>query len=120
MLAALCLSGKADDLRADLADDNGELPVSGSMFRQEVGSLLVPRMSRVIADGAVLSKVTGITLLEGAALGPCRRCTGKACRPRCHRELGVGAVPDAGAAQCRGWRLVGLGGDVELASGLAH
>lgn len=64
MLATLRLSGKADDLRANLAGDNGELTVSGSMFRQEVGSLLVLRMSRVIADSAVLSKTGGHSLLS--------------------------------------------------------
>ena len=64
LLATLRSSGKADDLRVHLAGDGGELTVSGSMFRQEVGSLLVLRMSRVIADSAVLSKTGGHSMLS--------------------------------------------------------
>ena len=64
LLGTLRSSGKADDMRVHLAGDNGELTVSGSMFRQEVGSLLVLRMSRVIADSAVLSKTGGHSMLS--------------------------------------------------------
>ncbi len=64
MLAALRSSGKADDMRVHLAGDSGELTVAGSMFRQEVGSLLVLRMSRVMAESAILSKVGGHSMLS--------------------------------------------------------
>lgn len=63
LLAALRLSGKADDMRVHLAGDNGELNVAGSMFRQEVGSLLVLRMSRVIADSSAMSQAGGPSML---------------------------------------------------------
>lgn len=64
MLAALRSAGKADDLRVHLADDNGEVLLGGSMFRQETGSLLVLRMSRVVADSAPLAKVSGQSMLS--------------------------------------------------------
>ena len=56
MLASLRASGKADVLRVSLAGGNGEVHISGSMFRQEVGSLLVLRLSPATPDGASISK----------------------------------------------------------------
>ena len=48
MLVALRSGGRAaDDVRAHVADGGGEVTVSGSVFRQENGVLLVVRMSRV-------------------------------------------------------------------------
>lgn len=55
LLGALRATGKADDIRVHLADGGDELSVSGSMFRQETGSMLVLRLSQVAPDGAVLS-----------------------------------------------------------------
>jgi len=50
LLAALRSSGRADDIRAHVADGGGEVTVAGSVFRQENGVLLVVRLSRVAAD----------------------------------------------------------------------
>ncbi len=50
-LAALRLAGHADDVRAHVAG-GGEVIVSGSVFRQENGVLLVVRLSRVQTHAA--------------------------------------------------------------------
>ncbi len=63
MLASLRATGKADDIRARLADGGAELWVSGSMFRQESGSMLLLRLSRVAPDGVVLSQPSAHSLL---------------------------------------------------------
>ncbi|MDM0113817.1 transcriptional regulator PpsR [Variovorax sp. J22R133] len=47
MLVALRSAGRADDIRAHVADGGGEVMVSGSVFRQENGMLLVVRLWRV-------------------------------------------------------------------------
>ena len=63
MLVSLRSTGKADDVRARLADGGAELWVSGSMFRQENGSMLLLRLSRVAPDGLVLSQPSAHSLL---------------------------------------------------------
>ena len=49
MLGSLRLSGKADDVRAQLIDGHGELTVSGSVLREESGPLMVLRLARSAA-----------------------------------------------------------------------
>ncbi|MEI7463932.1 MAG: transcriptional regulator PpsR [Burkholderiales bacterium] len=56
MLGALRTTGKADDIRVHLSDGGDELLVSGSMFRQESGAMLVLRLSRVTSTGVLLSE----------------------------------------------------------------
>ena len=63
MLVSLRSTGKADDVRARLADGGAELWVSGSIFRQENGSMLLLRLSRVAPDGLVLSQPSAHSLL---------------------------------------------------------
>lgn len=64
MLGSLRASGKADDLRVHLAGDGGELTVAGSMFRQETGSMLVLRLSRVAADDMASAKPGAQSMLS--------------------------------------------------------
>lgn len=52
LLAALRASGRADETRAQMADGGGEVVVSGTVFRQENGVLLIVRLSRVLAAAA--------------------------------------------------------------------
>jgi len=49
MLAALRSAGRADEVHAQVSDGGDEVLVSGSVFRQENGVLLVVRLSRVRA-----------------------------------------------------------------------
>ncbi len=63
MLVSLRSTGKTDDVRVRLADGGAELWVSGSMFRQENGSMLLLRLSRVAPDGVVLSQPSAHSLL---------------------------------------------------------
>ncbi|CAN5866402.1 transcriptional regulator PpsR [soil metagenome] len=51
MIAALRSAGRADDVSAQVSDGGDEVMVSGSVFRQENGVLLVVRLSRVRAVG---------------------------------------------------------------------
>ena len=50
MLTSVRASGRTEEARAQL--DTGEVIVSGSMFRQDVGSLLVLRLTRVAEAGS--------------------------------------------------------------------
>lgn len=50
MVAALRTAGRAEDVQAHVADGGGEVTVSGSVFRQENGVLMVVRLSRVAAE----------------------------------------------------------------------
>lgn len=63
MLSALRAAGKADDVRVGLTQGGGELSVSGSSFRQETGSVLVLRLSRVAAEGVALSNPSAHSML---------------------------------------------------------
>jgi len=64
MVTNLRLSGKADDVRAQLADGHGELTISGSLLREESGSLLVLRLARVLANHRpAATKVGGLSVL---------------------------------------------------------
>ncbi|OYU00272.1 MAG: transcriptional regulator PpsR [Burkholderiales bacterium PBB1] len=63
MLGSLRATGKADDVRVHLADSGAELWVCGSMLRQESGMVTVLRLSRVVPDGAVLSRPGAHSLL---------------------------------------------------------
>ncbi len=47
MLVAMRANGRADEISVQLADGGGEVTVSGSMFRQENGVLLVMQLKRV-------------------------------------------------------------------------
>lgn len=62
MLGSLRLSGKADDVRAQLIDGHGELIVSGSVLREESGPLMVLRMARSAAARPT-AKVVGPSVL---------------------------------------------------------
>jgi len=70
-VATLRSAGKVDGLRVRLAE-GGELTLSGSMFRQEQGSLLILRFSRVVeghvAKGADASRGSSIMtkLMQGS------------------------------------------------------
>jgi transcriptional regulator PpsR len=50
MVSALRTAGRAEDVRANVVEGGGEVLVSGSVFRQENGVLLVLRLSRVVAQ----------------------------------------------------------------------
>ncbi|VWX55580.1 Fis family transcriptional regulator [Burkholderiales bacterium 8X] len=52
LLGALRSAGRADDIHVQVADKGGEVIVSGSVFRQENGVLLVVRLSRVQSEAA--------------------------------------------------------------------
>ena len=64
MILALRSTGKADDLRARLLSGQGELTVSGSLLREEAGSLLVLRLAKVATQGkAAAVKVAPFSVL---------------------------------------------------------
>ena len=64
MILALRSTGKADDLRARLLNGQGELTVSGSLLREEAGSLLVLRLAKVATQGkAAAVKVAPFSVL---------------------------------------------------------
>ncbi|WP_198970691.1 transcriptional regulator PpsR [Xylophilus sp. ASV27] len=50
MVAALRTAGRAEEVQAHVADGGGEVTISGSIFRQENGVLMVVRLSRVAAE----------------------------------------------------------------------
>jgi transcriptional regulator PpsR len=64
MISAFRSTGKADDLRARLLNGQGELTVSGSLLREEAGSLLVLRLAKVATQGkAAAVKVAPFSVL---------------------------------------------------------
>jgi transcriptional regulator PpsR len=64
MLETLRSSGKADDVRVQMAGDGVELTITGSAFRQDSGSLLFLRMTRVAADAVATSGLGGSSMLS--------------------------------------------------------
>ena len=64
LLATLKSSGKAEDARVTLADGTTEVTISGSMFRQEVGALLVVRFSRVLGESDSFPHAGGASMLS--------------------------------------------------------
>lgn len=63
MMVSLRATGQSDGVRARLAGGSAEFWISGSMLRQEAGSMLVLRLSRVTPDGVVLSRPGAHALL---------------------------------------------------------
>jgi transcriptional regulator PpsR len=59
-LSLVRTAGRADDVRARLADGDREVTVSASLFRQEAASLLLVRLSTVDARAAVVADVPKI------------------------------------------------------------
>jgi transcriptional regulator PpsR len=53
MISTLRATGKADDLRVPLISGQGELTVSGSLLREEGGSVLVLRLTKAATRGKV-------------------------------------------------------------------
>ncbi len=64
MLATLRAAGKADDIRVHMLGDEVELTITGSMFRQESGSMLFLRMTRVVADAGLPAGLGGHSMLS--------------------------------------------------------
>ncbi|RZI93340.1 MAG: transcriptional regulator PpsR [Variovorax sp.] len=65
LLGALRSAGRADDIHVHLADNGGEVMVSGSVFRQENGVLLVLRLSLVQSDATAPARAdTNAVLLK--------------------------------------------------------
>ena len=63
MLTALRSSGRADEIRAHVADGGGEVLLTGSVFRQETGVLLVIRLSRVALHAPAPDQVNADSVL---------------------------------------------------------
>jgi len=59
-LSLVRTAGRADDVRARLADGEREVTVSASLFRQEAASLLLVRLSPVDAHSAIVADVPKI------------------------------------------------------------
>lgn len=73
LLAGLLASGRADDVRARLADGDHEVIVSGSMFRDDGGVFCLVRIAAVRADlaGTMVSKARSklLKLMDGSPDG---------------------------------------------------
>ncbi|WP_077001903.1 transcriptional regulator PpsR [Variovorax sp. KK3] len=63
MVAALRTAGRAEDIRAQVADGGGEVTVSGSVFRQENGVQMVVRLSRVAAKAVTPDRANANAVL---------------------------------------------------------
>jgi transcriptional regulator PpsR len=64
MISALRSTGKSDDLRACLLNGHGEVTVSGSLLREETGSMLLLRLVKATSQGkATQTKVVAFAVL---------------------------------------------------------
>ena len=67
LLSTVRTGGRADDVRAKLSDAR-EVTISAMLFRHDEASLYLVRLTPVLVDGAVVSKLKGklLKLIEGA------------------------------------------------------
>ncbi|MFM9927332.1 transcriptional regulator PpsR [Variovorax sp. H27-G14] len=63
LVAALRTTGRAEDMQAHVAEGGGEVTVSGSVFRQENGVLMVIRLSRVAVQAVAPDRANANNVL---------------------------------------------------------